>query len=115
MHFQKSPATEAKLVRCVRGAVHDIIVDLRADSATYRSHFAVELNADNRRAVFIPQDFAHGFVTLVDDTEVEYQMSEFYQPNCAAGFRYDDPSFDLKWPRSIAVISDQDLNWPPFA
>ena len=115
MHFQKSPATEAKLVRCVRGALYDIIVDLRTDSPTYRSCFSVELNADNRRAIFIPQDFAHGFVTLADDTEVEYQMSEFYQPGCAAGFRYDDPSFGLKWPRQVTVISEQDLNWPPFA
>jgi dTDP-4-dehydrorhamnose 3,5-epimerase len=115
MHFLKAPATEAKLVRCARGAMHDVIVDLRPQSPTYRSHFAVELNQDNHRALFIPQNFAHGFLTLTDDTEVEYQMSEFYQPGCAAGFRYDDPFFAVQWPAPVEVISEQDLNWPPFS
>lgn len=114
MHFQKPPAMEAKLVRCVRGAIHDVIVDLRPGSETYRSPFAVELNAENHRAIFIPENFAHGFVTLVDDTEVEYQMSEFYQPGYAAGFRYDDPYFSLTWPRSIEMVSEQDLSWPSY-
>ena len=114
MHFQKPPATEAKLVRCVRGALHDVIVDLRPESSTYRSHFAVELNAENRKALFIPENFAHGFLTLVDNTEVEYQMSEFYRPESSGGFRYDDPAFCLKWPRTVEVISQQDLQWPRF-
>ena len=114
MHFQKPPSAEAKLVRCVRGALHDVIVDLRPDSATYRSSYAVELSAANRRALYIPENFAHGFLTLVDDTEVEYQMSEYYQPDSAAGFRYDDPAFELKWPGRVQVISEQDLSWPRF-
>jgi dTDP-4-dehydrorhamnose 3,5-epimerase len=115
MHFQRGPTTEAKLVRCTRGALHDIIVDLRPESATYRSHFAIELNTENRRALFIPENFAHGFLTLTDDTEVEYQMSEFYAPGSASGFRYDDPAFKLKWPRTVEVISKQDLSWSRFS
>jgi dTDP-4-dehydrorhamnose 3,5-epimerase len=115
MHFQGPPASEAKLVRCVRGAFHDVIVDLRPESATYRRHFAVELSAQNYRALFIPERFAHGFLTLTDDTDVEYQMSEFFQPGSASGFRYDDPSFGIVWPQSVQVISEQDLNWPDFS
>jgi dTDP-4-dehydrorhamnose 3,5-epimerase len=115
MHFQTPPASEAKLVRCVRGALHDVIVDLRPESATYRRHFAVELSAQNHRALFIPECFAHGFLTLADETDVEYQMSEFYQPGCASGFRYDDPKFGIGWPQPIEVISEQDLNWPDFS
>ena len=115
MHFQKSPGAEAKLVRCVRGALYDVIVDLRPESSTYRANFGVELNADNRRALFIPENFAHGFLTLADNTEIEYQMSEFYQPGSAAGFRYDDPNFDLSWPREIEIISQQDLDWPRYS
>ena len=114
MHFQKGPASEAKLVRCVRGEIYDVIVDLRPHSSTYRSHFAVELNADNRRALFVPESFAHGFQTLVDRTEVEYQVSEFYTPDQLAGFRYDDPAFAVRWPLPVSVISDQDLQWPVF-
>jgi len=115
MHFQKPPAAEAKLVRCVRGALYDVIVDLRPESSTYRANFGVELSADNRRALFIPENFAHGFLTLADNTEIEYQMSEFYQPGSAAGFRYDDPNFDLSWPREIEIISQQDLDWPRYS
>ena len=115
MHFQKPPAPEAKLVRCVRGALYDVIGDLRPESSTYRANFGVELNADNRRALFIPENFAHGFLTLADNTEIEYQMSEFYQPGSAAGFRYDDPNFDLSWPREIEIISQQDLDWPRYS
>jgi len=115
MHFQKSPAAEAKLVRCSRGALYDVIVDLRPESSTYRANFGVELSADNHRALFIPENFAHGFLTLADDTEVEYQMSEFYQPGSATGFRYDDPGFGLSWPREIEVISQQDLDWPRYS
>ncbi len=115
MHFQKEPASEAKLVRCVRGSIHDVLIDLRAQSPTYREHFAVELNSDNRRALFVPESFAHGFQTLADETEVEYQMSEFYAPQQAAGFRFDDPAFAIRWPLSVSVISEQDLSWPVFS
>ena len=115
MHFQKAPAREAKLVRCVRGGIHDVIVDLRPQSSTFRKHFAVELNADNRRALFVPESFAHGFQSLVDETEVEYQMSEFYRPEHARGFRYDDPAFAIPWPWPVSVISEQDLQWPAFS
>ena len=114
MHYQKPPHSEAKLVRCVRGEIQDVIVDLRPDSNTYRQHFSVELSADSRRALFVPEFFAHGFQTLVDETEVEYQMSEFYDPASSAGFRYDDPAFHFKWPKEVSVISAQDLAWPLF-
>ena len=93
MHFQQPPLSEAKLVRCVRGAIHDVVVDLRPQSATYLRQFSVELNTVNRRALFVPALFAHGFQTLMDDTEVEYQMSEVYAPETSRGFRYDDPAF----------------------
>ncbi len=115
MHLQKEPASEVKLVRCLRGAIHDVIADLRPESATYRQHFGVELTAQNRRALYVPESFAHGFQTLMDDTEIAYQMSEFHQPGVAAGFRYDDPAFGIPWPRPIEVISEQDLAWPPFS
>ena len=115
MHFQQPPVSEAKLVRCVRGAIHDVVVDLRPQSATYQRHFAVELSMENRRALFVPALFAHGFQTLTDHTEVEYQMSEFYAPEAARGFRHDDPAFAIRWPLPISVISPQDLVWPPFS
>jgi len=115
MHFQQSPAIEAKLVRCVRGAIHDVVVDLRPQSATYRRQFAVELSMENRRALFVPELFAHGFQTLTDHAEIEYQMSEFHAPDAARGFRYDDPAFAIRWPLPISVISPQDLAWPPFS
>ena len=115
MHFQAPPVTEAKLVRCVRGGVHDVIVDLRTQSPTYQRHFAVELSANNRRALFIPKSFAHGFQTLCDETEVEYQMSEFYKPGFSCGFRFDDPAFAIQWPLPVTIISEQDLRWPPFS
>lgn len=115
MHFQERPACEAKLVRCVRGAVHDVVVDLRSGSSTYRQSYAVELTMDNRRALYIPESCGHGFQTLVDDTEVEYQMSEFHAPQHARGFRYDDAAFSIQWPRPVSVISTQDLKWPPFS
>lgn len=115
MHFQASPASEAKLVRCVRGAIHDVVVDLRPQSATYCQHFAVELSRENRRALFVPERFAHGFQTLADEAEIEYQMSESHTPNAARGFRYDDPSFSISWPLPVSVISPHDLAWPPFS
>jgi dTDP-4-dehydrorhamnose 3,5-epimerase len=114
MHFQKRPASEAKLVRCVRGAIHDVVVDLRRESSTYRQSYAVQLTMENRRGLYIPEFFGHGFQTLVDDTEVEYQMSEFHAPEHACGFRYDDAAFSIRWPRPVSMISTQDLKWLPF-
>jgi len=114
MHFQNSPVSEAKLVRCVRGGIHDVIVDLRPRSATYRHYHSMELTAENRRALFVSKHFAHGFQTLTNDTEVEYQMSEFHDPAAGAGFRYDDPAFAIGWPLKVSIISQQDLGWPAF-
>ena len=115
MHFQKAPASEAKLVRCLRGRIYDVIVDLRPESPTFRKHFAVELGDETYRALFIPEFFAHGFQSLVDETLVEYQMSEYYAPEHGGGFRYDDVAFTLAWPLPITVISEQDLGWPAFS
>ena len=112
MHFQTPPALEAKLVRCTRGAVYDAIVDLRPDSATRYRHVAVELSAENRRALYIPKHFAHGFQTLEDSTELAYQISEFYAPGSATGLRYDDPALGIDWPLPATVISDADREWP---
>ena len=115
MHFQQPPVGEAKLVRCVRGAIHDVVVDLRPQSSTYRGQFAVELSMENRRALFVPALFAHGFQTLTDHTEVEYQMSQGYVAEATRGFRYDDPAFAICWPLPISVISPRDLAWSPFS
>lgn len=114
MHYQKAPSREAKLVRCVRGRIHDVIVDLRADSHTYGQHFAVELSEENRRALYVPESFAHGFQTLEDRSEIEYQMSEYYAPGTAAGYRYDEAAFAIAWPLEVTVISLPDLSWPSF-
>ncbi|ACV79524.1 dTDP-4-dehydrorhamnose 3,5-epimerase [Nakamurella multipartita] len=112
MHFQLEPATEAKLVRCISGAIVDIIVDLRPGSPTYRQHVAVELSAANRRSFYVPPMFAHGFQTLVDNTEVLYQVSERYTPGQERGLRYDDPALGLSWPLPVSAISDKDASWP---
>lgn len=115
MHYQRPPSREAKLVRCVQGSIHDVIVDLRTDSATYGRHFATNLTAENHRALYVPESFAHGFETLEDRTEVGYQMSEYYAPGTAAGYRYDDPAFAISWPLEVTVVSPQDLVWPSFS
>lgn len=114
MHFQVEPYEETKLVRCTRGALHDVIIDLRTGSQTYRQWMAAELSADNYRMLYIPADFAHGFITLEDNTEATYLISDPYVPDSASGIRWDDPAFDIKWPRAIEVISDRDLEWPDF-
>jgi dTDP-4-dehydrorhamnose 3,5-epimerase len=114
MHFQLPPKAEAKLVRCTRGAVQDVIIDLRADSATYCRWTSVELTGDNRRALYIPEGFAHGFQTLVDDSEVFYQMYEFFASECASGVRWDDPAFGIVWPLTNPIISEKDLSYPNF-
>jgi len=110
MHLQIEPYAEAKLVRCTQGAIYDVIVDLRPDSATYKQWIGVELTPDNRKALYVPEGFAHGFQTLADNTEVFYQMSQFYAPECARGYRWNDPSFGISWPEEISVISDKDRN-----
>jgi dTDP-4-dehydrorhamnose 3,5-epimerase len=112
LHYQLPPSTEVKLVRCTAGALLDVIVDLRPDSKTYLKHFAVELAATNRFALYIPRMFAHGFQALQDGTEVFYQMSEFYAPELARGIRYNDSKLGINWPLAVTSISDQDLNWP---
>lgn len=114
MHFQYPPAAEAKLVRCTRGALVDIIVDLRPESSTYLQHVAVELSGDNHRALYVPQRFAHGYQTLRDDTEASYQMSEFYAPDAGGGLMYNDQRLALEWPLPVTVISDKDQAFQPL-
>lgn len=114
MHYQIPPVSETKVVSCVRGAIYDVIIDLRPDSPTYTQHIAVELTAENRRALYIPELFAHGFQTLTDDAEVLYQMGEFYTPGYDRGIRYDDPMFSIEWQLPVSVISDRDLAWSAF-
>jgi len=108
MHFQFPPAAETKLVRATRGAILDIIVDLRPESATYLQHVAVELDEDNHRALYVPERFAHGYQVLADKTETSYQVGTFYAPACESGLRHDDPRLRLVWPLPVAVISDKD-------
>lgn len=115
MHFQYPPAAETKLVRCTRGAILDIIVDLRPESRTYMQHVAVELNEDNGRALYVPERFAHGYQVLRDKTETSYQVGEFYAPGHEGGLRYDDPQLGLRWPLPVAVISDKDEAWEPLS
>ena len=114
MHYQVQPHAEIKLVRCTRGGIYDVIVDLRRDSPTYKGWFAVELNEDNAKQLYIPDDFAHGFVSLADNTEVLYQISTRFHPSSARGFRYNDPVFGIDWPHPITVISDKDNGWPDY-
>ena len=114
MHYQAPPWGEVKLVRCTRGAIHDVIIDLRADSATFLRHVAVQLTADNRLMLYIPQGFAHGFQTLEDETEVVYQMSEFYTPAAARGVRWDDPAFGIRWPIADPMLHARDRAYPDF-
>jgi dTDP-4-dehydrorhamnose 3,5-epimerase len=108
MHFQFPPAAETKVVRCTRGAILDIIVDLRPESPTYLQHISVDLDEDNHRALFVPERFAHGYQALRDNTETSYQVGEFYTPNSESGLMYNDPRLALKWPLPVAVISEKD-------
>ena len=112
MHYQVAPMAEAKLVRCTRGAIYDVIIDLRPESSTYCQWAPVELTADNRCMLYVPEGFAHGFQTLEDDTEVLYQMSAFYTPDCVRGVRWDDPAFGIEWPLSSRIISKKDMSYP---
>ena len=112
LHRQGPPYVEAKLVRCTRGAIVDVAVDVRPESPTYRKHVMVQLSADNRRALFVPPYVAHGFQTLIDHTEVVYQVSDSQAPASEQGFRWDDREFGIAWPLSVSVISEKDANWP---
>jgi dTDP-4-dehydrorhamnose 3,5-epimerase len=114
MHWQVAPRAEAKLVRCTHGAIFDVIVDLRLQSPTRLQHVTVELSEDNGRMFYIPEGFAHGFQTLVDDTEVFYQMSEFFAPECGRGARWNDPAFEIAWPLLDPIMNDRDRSWPDF-
>jgi dTDP-4-dehydrorhamnose 3,5-epimerase len=112
MHFQAAPHEEAKLVRCTMGAIYDVIVDLRKKSPTYLRHFGEVLSAENRIMLYVPEGFAHGFITLEDRTEVFYQMSAFYNAESASGVRWNDPSLGIRWPDEVRVISERDRNYP---
>jgi len=114
MHCQTAPYEEAKLVRCTMGAIYDVIIDLRTESPTFKQHMAEVLTAQNHKMLYVPEGFAHGFLTLEDNTEVFYQMSEFYAPECATGIRWNDPAFGVQWPADVQVISDRDRNHPDF-
>ncbi|MGH6825805.1 dTDP-4-dehydrorhamnose 3,5-epimerase [Methyloceanibacter sp.] len=115
MHFQYKPAAETKIVRCTRGAILDIIVDLRPESPTYLDHVAVELTADNMRSLYVPERFAHGYQVLQDNTDASYQMSELYTPSAEGGLPYDDERLGLDWPLPVTVISARDRSFQPLA
>lgn len=112
LHFQRAPAEETKLMRCIQGAMWDVIVDIRPDSSTYLGSFGAELSAENGRQMYVPKGFAHGFMTLKPDTIAAYMVDEFYTPGVEEGFRWDDPALGINWPMDATVISDKDRIWP---
>jgi dTDP-4-dehydrorhamnose 3,5-epimerase len=114
MHYQVKPFEEAKLVRCTKGSLCDVIVDMRRDSPSFKEHLSITLTSGNRTMLYVPEGFAHGFLTLEDGTEVHYQISEFYAPDYAKGFRWNDPAFGIAWPSAVSIISDRDRNYPDF-
>jgi len=114
MHFQTFPHEEVRLVRCTTGAVYDVVLDLRPDSPTFKRWIAEVLTSENRRMMYVPRGFAHGFLTLENNCEVLYQMSESYHPEAAQGVRWDDPAFGIQWPIPLSIISDKDLNYQAF-
>jgi dTDP-4-dehydrorhamnose 3,5-epimerase len=114
MHLQLPPHAESKLVRCTRGSAYDVAVDLRPDSPTYLEHFGAVLSSADGNAFYIPEGCAHGYLTLEDDTEIFYQMSEFYTPGAGQGVRYDDPAFGIRWPGKVLLINDRDRNYPDY-
>jgi dTDP-4-dehydrorhamnose 3,5-epimerase len=114
MHYAKPPAREGKLVRCSRGTIHDVILDLRPDSPAFRRHAAWVLDDDAHDALYIPPGVAHGFQTLVDDCEILYMMTEAYRPQLAAGVRFDDPAFGIRWPLPVSVMAERDRSYPGF-
>jgi dTDP-4-dehydrorhamnose 3,5-epimerase len=115
MHYQAAPYGEAKLVRCTRGAIYDVVIDLRPESPTFKKWVAVVLTAEKRNMVYVPEGCGHGFLTLEDESEIFYQMSEFYRPESARGVRWDDPAFQITWPEKVEVISERDRTYPDFA
>lgn len=114
MHYQLAPRAETKVVRCLRGALHDVVLDLRPGSPTFGQSFGADLTAENRRMMYVPKGFAHGFITLADDTEAFYFVDEFYAPEHERGVRWDDPKFAIPWPIPPAVLSDKDRAWRDF-
>jgi dTDP-4-dehydrorhamnose 3,5-epimerase len=114
MHYQTAPFEEAKLMRCTRGGIYDVIIDLRPASPTYKQWIGAELTANNYTMLYVPEGFAHGFQTLEDHTEVVYQVSQFYAPQSERGVRYDDPAFGIVWPADVRVISDKDRQWADY-
>jgi dTDP-4-dehydrorhamnose 3,5-epimerase len=114
MHFQIAPYAEAKLVRCTAGAIYDVMIDLRPDSPTFKEYVGAELTAQNRQMLYVPEGFAHGYLTLTDNAEIFYQVSEFYHPEAASGVRWDDPAFAIQWPQAVEVISERDAMYPDF-
>lgn len=115
LHFQFPPAAETKFIRCSRGTIVDVVVDLRPESPTYLQHVAVELNAENRRGLYVPERFAHGYQVLEDNTETTYQVGEFFTPAAEGGLRYDDPRLAIAWPLPVTDMSDKDRRWPLLA
>ncbi len=114
MHYQRAPYEEVKLVRCVAGAIFDVIVDLRLESPTYKQWIGVELTSANHRMLYVPENFAHGFQTLEDDTEVTYHVSQFYTPEAEKGLRYNDPSIAIEWPLAVEILSPKDSSWADY-
>jgi len=114
MHYQLAPHAEIKIVRCTMGALYDVIVDLRKDSPAYKHWIGVELTADNRRMLYIPEGCAHGFITLADHTEAYYHVSTHFEPTAYRGVRYNDPAFSIQWPREVAVIAERDATYPDY-
>lgn len=114
LHWQEVPASECKLIRCTSGALYDVIIDMRRGSPTYLQYFGIELSAANRRMLYIPDLFAHGYQALADNTEAAYQVTEFYTPETERGVRYDDPAFGINWPLPVTEVSAKDRSWPPF-
>ena len=112
LHFQAPPALEAKLVRCTRGTIYDVVLDFRTNSLSYGRWYGIELSADNGRMLYVPEQCAHGYQTLEDNTEIYYLTSGFYTPDSVRGVRFDDPAFRIQWPMVATVVSEQDLNWP---
>lgn len=114
MHYQLHPKAESKLVRCIKGALYDVILDMRPDSSTFGKWFGAELTEENRRMMYVPKGFAHGFITLTDDTEALYMVSEFYAPDLERGIRWNDPRFNIEWPLDPVVVSPKDQQHPDF-
>jgi dTDP-4-dehydrorhamnose 3,5-epimerase len=114
LHYQLAPHGEAKYMRCIRGAIFDVVVDIRPESPTFKQWFGIELTADNRKAVFVPEGLAHAYQSLVDDSEVIYSSSCFYTPGAERGLRWNDPAFKIDWPIKEAIVSEKDAKWPDW-